>query len=114
MKNPIGWLSMLLSAALIATACGDAPSPPVSDSSERGSLVGAWRSHIRFSGGALAEVKDLEFMYVYNAGGTMTESSNYDRAPPVPPAYGVWKKSGTNLTERGRECLQSWSLARQP
>ena len=22
----------------------------------------------------------------------MTESSNYDASPPVPPAYGVWKK----------------------
>ena len=31
-------------------------------------------------------------MYAFNSGGTMTESSNYDAAPPVPPAYGVWKK----------------------
>src|SRR5207253_864595 len=40
-----------------------------------------------------------EFMYVFNAGGTMTESSNYDGAPPVPPAYGVWKKSGPRQFE---------------
>lgn len=33
-------------------------------------------------------------MYVFNAGGTMTESSNYDGAPPVPPAYGVWRSVG--------------------
>ena len=24
----------------------------------------------------------------------MTESSNYDAAPPGPPAYGIWKKTG--------------------
>jgi hypothetical protein len=35
-------------------------------------------------------------LYVFNAGGTMTESSNYDGAPPVPPAYGVWKTTGEN------------------
>ena len=33
-------------------------------------------------------------MYAFIAGRTMTESSNYDAAPPVPPAYGVWKKIG--------------------
>ena len=44
--------------------------------------------------GAFAEVKDLEFMYVFNAGGTMIESSNYDGTPPVPSAYGIWKKTG--------------------
>ena len=33
-------------------------------------------------------------MYVFNPGGTMTESSNYDAAPPVPPAYGIWRKVG--------------------
>src|SRR5215831_20302329 len=54
-------------------------------------LVGAWRGSVQFSSGSLAAIKDLEFMYVFNAGGTMTESSNYDGAPPVPPAYGVWQ-----------------------
>ena len=38
-------------------------------------------------------------MYVFNAGGTMTESSNYDGAPPVPPAYGVWRKVGSRQYE---------------
>lgn len=33
-------------------------------------------------------------MYVCNAGGTMSESSKYDGAPPVPPAYGVWRTTG--------------------
>jgi hypothetical protein len=38
-------------------------------------------------------MKDLEFLYSYNAGGTMTESSNYDEASnSSPPAYGVWKR----------------------
>jgi len=34
----------------------------------------------------------LRFLYAFNAGGTMTESSDYDGAPPVPPAYGVWRQ----------------------
>ena len=90
-KTSTWWLSTTV--LLIATACGDVRSPSTGEPSERDSLVGAWRSQIRFSGGALVAMKDLEFMYVFNAGGTMTESSNYDAAPPVPPAYGVWKKS---------------------
>jgi len=55
-------------------------------------LVGAWRSKVQFNDGAFASIKDLEFLYVFNQGGTLTESSNYDGAPPVPPAYGVWKE----------------------
>jgi hypothetical protein len=62
-------------------------------------LVGAWRSSIQFEGGAFAAIKNLEFMYVFNAGGTLTESSNYDGAPPVPPAYGVWREIGPNEFE---------------
>jgi hypothetical protein len=57
-------------------------------------LVGAWRGKVQFTSGAFAETKDLEFMYAFNVGGTMTESSNYDAAPPVPPAYGIWRKVG--------------------
>ena len=56
-------------------------------------LVGAWRSRIAFSNGPFAAIKDLEFMYVFHADGTLTESSNYDASPPVPPAYGVWRKT---------------------
>jgi hypothetical protein len=44
-------------------------------------------------------MKGLRFAYVFNAGGTMTESSNYDGAPPVPPAYGVWREVGPNKFE---------------
>jgi hypothetical protein len=59
-------------------------------------LAGAWRATIDFESGAFAAIPDLEFMYVFNAGGTMTESSNYDGAPPVPPAYGIWRRTGPN------------------
>jgi hypothetical protein len=65
-------------------------------------LTGAWRSQVHFSSGDLGAIKDLEFLYVFNGGrtgGTMTESSNYDGAPPVPPAYGVWRSLGTGRFE---------------
>jgi hypothetical protein len=84
---------------LMTTACRDTASSSADESSQSNALVGAWRSHVQFRSGAFAEVKDLEFMYVFNAGGTLTESSNYDGAPPVPPAYGVWKKIGARRFE---------------
>ncbi len=62
-------------------------------------LVGAWKSDVRFQDGSFAPIENLRFMYVFNAGGTMTESSNYDAAPPVPPAYGVWKATGAHQFE---------------
>ena len=62
-------------------------------------LTGAWKGHVQFKTGAFAAVKDLDFLYVFNAGGTMTESSNYDAMPPVTPAYGVWKKTGPKQYE---------------
>jgi len=67
--------------------------PPADD------LIGAWKGKVQFRTGEFSEVKDLEFMRVFNAGGTMTESSNYDGAPPVPPAYGIWRKTGDNQYE---------------
>lgn len=73
-------------------------SPKTPDASPAG-LVGAWRAQLQFSGGAFAAIKNLEFMYVLNVGGTMTESSNYDGAPPVPPAYGVWREIGPQQFE---------------
>ena len=72
---------------VVLFACNPAPprqeAPPM--------LVGAWRSSLQFTSGAFASINDLEFMYAFNSGGTLTESSNYDGAPPVPPAYGVWR-----------------------
>lgn len=78
----------LASLALILSACSERPAPSP--------LRGAWESHVQFTSGAFAPIKDLRFAYVFNAGGTMTESSNYDGAPPVPPAYGVWRATGPN------------------
>ena len=62
-------------------------------------LVGQWRAKLQFRDGDFAAFDDLEFMYVFNAGGTMTESSNYDAAPPVPPAYGIWRRIGADQVE---------------
>ena len=89
--------------ALVSLAgCARAPEPATArapDSSMAPTLVGAWRSSVQFRGGALAPIKNLEFLYVFNAGGTMTESSNYDATPPVPPAYGEWRQSGAGRFE---------------
>lgn len=85
------------SVLLMTTGCHQ-PKPPVAAEGPE-ELVGEWRAQLQFSGGAFAAVKDLEFMYVFNLGGTMTESSNYDAAPPVPPAYGIWRKVGPKVFE---------------
>jgi hypothetical protein len=82
--------ALLVAASLIA-ACTSRPAPSP--------LRGAWESHVQFTSGAFGSIKDLRFLYVFNAGGTMTESSNYDGAPPVPPAYGVWKELAPNKFE---------------
>jgi len=67
--------------------------------SDYNDLTGAWKGKVQFKSGSFASVKDLEFMYIFNEGGTMMESSNYDGAPPVPPAYGIWKKTGDKQYE---------------
>ena len=85
-----GTLFVLLALA----ACRPAPQPPAAGDNPKLDLVGQWRATLQFTSGAFAPVKDLEFMYVFNQGGTMTESSNYDASPPVPPAYGIWRKVG--------------------
>jgi hypothetical protein len=87
--------------------------PPSSAQTPRSSdvLTGAWRASVRFNSGALAATKDLEFMYAFAAGGTLTESSNYDAAPPVPPAYGVWRKVGPRRYEARYQFYQSKALS---
>jgi hypothetical protein len=81
-------LFVLLSSALNAAGCGkDGAAPPPA-------IVGEWRSSVQFKTGAFASIDDLEFMFVFNLGGTMTESSNYDGSPPTPPAYGIWRSLG--------------------
>jgi hypothetical protein len=86
-------LPVLIATAFMLFA---AVSPRESLAQARGdqaTLAGAWEGKVQFSAGAFAAVKDLRFMYAFMANGTMLESSNYDAAPPVPPAYGVWKKT---------------------
>lgn len=86
----VGFLALGL--LLLAGCSPTTPSAPAAATSETAALVGAWRAQVQFSDGAFASTKDLEFLYAFNAGGTMTESSNYDGAPPVAPAYGIWRK----------------------
>jgi hypothetical protein len=74
-------------------------------------LAGAWRGKVPGTSGWLAAMKDLEFMYVFNADGTMTESSNYDAFPPGPPAYGVWRKIGGRQYEAKYEVFLTKAVA---
>ena len=82
----------MLTTALVAAAI-------LSPQALTNSIEGAWTVKVQFKSGSFAAVKDLEFMLVFNRGGTMVESSNYDAAPPVPPAYGIWKKTGSRRFE---------------
>ncbi len=109
MKNPVLPL-LLLAGALAVTSCTSVNSASGSNASD--SLVGAWRGHVQFQTGSFATVKDLELMYLFNAGGTMSESSNYDSAPPVPPAYGVWRKTGPRQYEARYEYYWTKSPAK--
>jgi len=77
---------------LLAAACASPRPSGAADST----LAGAWTSKVEFHSGALAQFQDLQFMLVFAEGGTVTESSNYDAAPPVPPAYGSWREVGPN------------------
>jgi hypothetical protein len=88
----LGVITVLLPALLALGCTTSRQTPPPA-------LVGAWHASVQFESGAFASVKNLEFLYVFSAGGTMTESSNYDAAPPVPPAYGVWREVGANEFE---------------
>lgn len=94
-----------LSALLFSTSCASARP------AESSALVGAWRSSLRFESGSLAALDDLQFMYVFHADGTLTESSNYDSAPPVPPAYGVWRSTGPGEFEAKYEFFSTGTPA---
>jgi len=93
------WQALALPAAALALGCSGGPAPGGNATAGADSLVGAWRGAAQFQSGAFAAVKDLEFMTVYNGGGTLIESSNYDAAPPVPPAYGIWRQTGPRQFE---------------
>lgn len=100
MRYCVRFTFFVLSSVLMITGCGNDSTSRRSDAAGSGALLGAWRSKVVFRSGALAEMKDLEFLYSYNAGGTMTESSNYDEAAnSSPPAYGVWKQTGPRSFE---------------
>ena len=85
-----------LLVAALTLACQERPHTP---SSPPNDLAGAWRVEIQFRSGDFAAIRDLQFMTVFNQGGTLTESSNYDGAPPVPPAYGIWRATGPDAFE---------------
>ncbi len=86
-------LATALALVLFTGGCQSGPEMPPEP------FVGTWRGPAKFTTGPYVEANDLELMYVFHADGTMTESSNYDGAPPVPPAYGVWKKTGPRQYE---------------
>ena len=83
---------LLAQIVLLGVAGRPQPNPPAASGIAAAELAGEWRARLQFTSGGFASIKDLEFMYVFNQGGTMTESSNYDASPPVPPAYGIWRK----------------------
>jgi hypothetical protein len=56
--------------------------------------VGQWRARLQIRNGDFAAVGDLESMYVFNAGGTMTESSNYDAAHTSEIRYETFDEAG--------------------
>ncbi len=90
---------LLVPIVLLGLDCRSQPVRAASSDAAPADLVGAWRAQLQFTSGAFAPIEDLEFMYVFNQGGTMTESSNYDASPPVPPAYGIWRRVGPNVFE---------------
>src|SRR4051794_23698560 len=83
---------MMSAFPLVMGGCAGSPAASPAAAQQSRGIVGAWLSKVRFASGAFASVKDLEFLYVFNEGGTMNESSNYDASPPVPPAYGIWRQ----------------------
>lgn len=104
-------LPLSTTCALVLAAFA-VPSPCLAQAGKGAdNLVGAWRGTVQFATGAFAETKDLEFMYAFNSGGTMTESSNYDATPPVPPAYGAWRKVGPRKYEARYQFYQNKAVA---
>lgn len=90
-------VALVLATGLLLSGCGTMPATPGASASDN--LTGAWRSKVQFNSAIFSSIKDFEFMYVFNAGGTMTESSNYDALPPGMPAYGEWRKIGPRKYE---------------
>jgi len=95
MKKQIIILSILSIAVLVfmAFTITSQNNPQADD------LAGTWKAKVQFKTGAFAGVKNLEFLLSFNSDGTITESSNYDGMPPVPPAYGIWRKTADKQYE---------------
>jgi hypothetical protein len=108
MKRKIVNAMLCLTAMLSSLAVTGCPAAP--DKNDI-SLAGAWRGAVPGTSGWLASMKGLEFMYAFNADGTMTESSNYDAFPPGPPAYGVWRKVGKGQYEARYEVFLTKPVA---
>jgi hypothetical protein len=102
MRRRLFWTGTI-ALSLVAPAAARAQTPD--------DLVGAWRGKVTFTSGMFASLKGLEYMYVFNAGGTMTESSNYDGVPPVPPAYGIWKKTAPRTYELKYQFYQTKAVS---
>ena len=98
MKRTMAFLLAML-VLLPSASWSETPSSRPQTSATKVDLTGAWKAKVQFKSGMLADWKDLQFMYAFNQGGTMTESSNYDGSPPGPPAYGVWRKTGARQFE---------------
>ncbi len=98
MKRIVAFV-LAISILLPVAGWGEEASSRTRVASAIDNLAGAWRAKVQFKSGMLADWKNLEFMYAFNQGGTMTESSNYDGSPPGPPAYGVWRKTGVRQFE---------------
>lgn len=79
--------------ALLAACTAQAPGgiEPASNNSPPPSIMGAWRASVAVRSGALATTRDRQFHYVFHAVRAVNRSANYDAAPVVPPAYGVWR-----------------------
>lgn len=99
MKTVLIHLLLAATSACTVSACSEAISGSESKAGALAPIQGAWRTKVQFRGGALSDLHDLEFMYSFNAGGTLTQSSNYDGTPPVPPGYGVWRQTGARTFE---------------
>ncbi len=98
----------VLATFLIAGFASTVPSTCVAQAGQRGdNLVGAWQGKLQFTSGAFAENQGSRVYVRLQRRGTMTESSNYDAAPPVPPAYGAWKKVGLRKYEAKYHFFQS-------
>ena len=66
-------VAVLSIVSLIAGCAGT--SSVRSESPAAADLVGAWRSSVTVESGPFASIKNLQFMCVFNAGGTMTEKA---------------------------------------